>query len=224
MIFCKNTSVFTKIKYLSFSFLLIFGGAFFTALLTYILEVNDLIQHYKNLAVPSLQKSYGVYAVYIITVLIAPIIEELAFRTLLVFSKLNLTVSAALLSYLLISLFVGGGYLLNIATVYKVSGGLLTALLISAALNKDTIYIKVKSMWEDYYPFIFYTSAVGFAYLHLPNFGEIDLEKLLFSPIIVLPFFVYAIIFGFVRVRFGLKWAIILHIILNSFARVIKTI
>ncbi|RDV11862.1 CPBP family intramembrane metalloprotease [Pontibacter diazotrophicus] len=213
-----------KIKYLCFSFLLIFAGAFFSALLSQILKVSGIMPNFRNLAVPSLLKSYNIFIVYTIIVVIAPIIEELAFRALLIFSKFNLVISSGFLFYILIASFVGNGYLFNTATYYKIAGSIVTALLVNEVLSKENIYNNIKTIWENFFPVVFYTSAAIFAYLHLFNFGTVKLEKVLFSPIIVLPFFIYAIALGFVRIKLGLLWAVLLHVMLNFFVRIIQTV
>lgn len=60
------------------------------------------------------------------------------------------------------------------------------------------------------FKFMFYTLALLFGYVHLFNY-QIDTNILLFSPILVAPQIVLGLIFGFVRVRFGLPWAMLMH-------------
>jgi len=61
----------------------------------------------------------------------------------------------------------------------------------------------------------FYTIGVIFAYVHIFNF-EITTNVLLFSPLLVAPQFFIGLIFGFIRIRFGLIWSIFLHSIYNG--------
>lgn len=61
----------------------------------------------------------------------------------------------------------------------------------------------------------FYTIGVIFAYVHIFNF-EITTNVLLFSPLLVAPQFFIGLIFGFIRIRFGLIWSILLHSIYNG--------
>jgi membrane protease YdiL (CAAX protease family) len=62
---------------------------------------------------------------------------------------------------------------------------------------------------------VFYTIGVIFAYVHIFNF-DITSNVLLFSPLLVAPQFFIGLIFGFIRVRFGLIWSIFLHSIYNG--------
>ena len=61
----------------------------------------------------------------------------------------------------------------------------------------------------------FYAIGIIFAYVHLFNF-ELTTNVILFSPLLVAPQFFIGLIFGFIRVRFGLLWSIFLHSLYNG--------
>jgi len=61
----------------------------------------------------------------------------------------------------------------------------------------------------------FYTIAIIFGYVHIFNF-EINLNVLLLSPFLIAPQFIVGLIFGYIRVRLGLIWAILLHSFYNG--------
>lgn len=61
----------------------------------------------------------------------------------------------------------------------------------------------------------FYVIGIIFAYVHIFNF-EITTNVILFSPLLVAPQFFIGLIFGFIRIRFGLIWSILLHSIYNG--------
>ena len=61
----------------------------------------------------------------------------------------------------------------------------------------------------------FYILAVLFGYMHIFNF-EITTKVLLFSPILVLPQMALGLIFGYIRVRFGLLYSMLLHMCYNG--------
>lgn len=56
----------------------------------------------------------------------------------------------------------------------------------------------------------FYSIGVLFALVHIFNF-EINKNVILFSPLLIAPQFFVGLIFGFIRIRFGLHWSIFLH-------------
>jgi hypothetical protein len=61
----------------------------------------------------------------------------------------------------------------------------------------------------------FYVIGIIFACVHIFNF-EITINVILFSPLLVAPQFFIGLIFGFIRIRFGLIWSIFLHSIYNG--------
>ncbi len=62
----------------------------------------------------------------------------------------------------------------------------------------------------------YYTLAIIFGFAHISNY-EIDTSILLFSPILIAPQLLIGLYLGFIRVRFGLLWAIALHALYNGF-------
>lgn len=60
----------------------------------------------------------------------------------------------------------------------------------------------------------FYIFTIGFALIHITNF-ELTTSILLLSPILVLPQLFVGIGLGYLRIRFGLQWSILLHCVYN---------
>jgi membrane protease YdiL (CAAX protease family) len=56
----------------------------------------------------------------------------------------------------------------------------------------------------------FYTFALLFGFIHISNF-EITTSVLLLSPLLVLPQILLGSYFGYIRVRLGLHWSMLLH-------------
>ena len=63
---------------------------------------------------------------------------------------------------------------------------------------------------RKYFKIAFYGIGFFFALVHIFNF-EINENVILFSPLLVAPQFFLGLIFGFIRIRFGLIWSIFLH-------------
>lgn len=208
----------SKISYLRSSFLLIFIGSFVAVFINLLLVQTGVMPKFRNTADASILAHYNLISFYIIAVLAAPVIEELAFRTLLVFSKVNLTVSSGFLFYTLASSIVGYRYsLAHAEAYYNMAGSCVFAAVVWTSLNNSTFFYKLKLLWDEHFSVIFYASAALFAYLHLFNFDEITFDKIAFSPFILLQFFVCAVVFGYARIRLGLGWSIVLHTMLNTF-------
>lgn len=67
---------------------------------------------------------------------------------------------------------------------------------------------------KPYFKTVFWLLTLIFGFYHITNF-EITTTVLLLSPLLVLPQIIVGAILGFVRVRFGLLWAIGLHAVYN---------
>ncbi|MBD1398928.1 CPBP family intramembrane metalloprotease [Pontibacter sp. JH31] len=220
-----NTCFYSKIRYTKYSFFLILLSSFLAALVTVLMEKSGVMPRFQNFADSSVINKYGIIGFYIISIIGAPVIEELAFRTLLVFSKINLTISSGFLFYTLACSFTGFRYSLSHPIAYyNILGSCFCATLMWYYLSNKENYSKLNYLWKSHFPIVFYSSVLLFAYLHLFNFGEITIIKIIFSPFIVLQFFICAIIFGHARIKLGLHWAIILHMMLNGFVTLIQSL
>ncbi len=65
-----------------------------------------------------------------------------------------------------------------------------------------------------YFNYIFYSFTPVFGFYHLFNF-QVTIAVLVFSPILVAPQIAVGAILGYLRVQFGLPWAILLHACYN---------
>lgn len=207
-----------KLKYLNVSFIFLFLGAFVSVFILHFLEYNGFISEYKNLAGTSLFQNHDIFTAYIIIIFVAPLIEELAFRSYLKFSKINLAISSAFISYFTLTYLSNSSiYVVNNNTYYKIMVSLVICFCIYYLLHKQRIFFRANNFWEKNYSLIFYASAIFFGYLHLYNYGAVNLTMLLVSPILMLQFIVAGFMFGYVRIKLGLIWSISLHIMLNAF-------
>ncbi len=66
-----------------------------------------------------------------------------------------------------------------------------------------------------YFPWIFYASAIIFGAVHLSNF-DLNEQLLWLSPLLILPQISAGIFMGFIRVKLGLFWSILLHGAFNT--------
>lgn len=159
----------------------------------------------------------------IIILLIYPVFEEFSFRLFL--TKYNRKYSALSLSliigYIIYSLahkylwYFEHSFINNIIRYLYVICLSIPFIFIYLILSKRVEKnVKIKTLWDANFPVIFYCIAFLFAVLHIP-FLNLDSNNYLFLPIILLPYFVYGVILGYVRIKLGILYSIILHIVLN---------
>ncbi len=67
---------------------------------------------------------------------------------------------------------------------------------------------------SPYFGVVFYLFTLVFGFYHITNF-EINTQTFLLSPLLVAPQLSVGLFLGFIRVRFGLLWAMALHGLYN---------
>ena len=68
----------------------------------------------------------------------------------------------------------------------------------------------------EVFVYAFYVFAIAFGLVHITNF-EMTTMVLILAPILVVPQLFAGFALGFLRVRFGLRWAVLLHCVYNIF-------
>lgn len=140
--------------------------------------------------------------------LLAPIYEEILFRSLFRFNRVNIT-----LFIVILILFVAYAIVKEAPVSFMVSSIILVAIIsIITILPIETIsrYI-VKNIKN-----IFYLTSILFGLFHTMNFtGNIWLI-ITFSIFLCGPQIVAGLILGYIRLKYGLVYAIIFHMLINS--------
>lgn len=150
------------------------------------------------------------FTLFLLTCLIIPLIEEIAFRLPLRYSKINLSLSVAVLFFYTINYFftlkdhfdIENYFFLRIAV--SILGGIICYLFCVKYSNSFVEFYK-----NDFNK-IFYFYSVLFAVMHISNY-EFTLDTLLLTPIIILPKILSSFVGGFVRVKYGFLYCLFLH-------------
>ncbi len=82
------------------------------------------------------------------------------------------------------------------------------------AERKQLRRANLRGWWDRNYRWIFYLSALLFAYVHISNF-KINATILLLSPLLVAAQFWMGSLSGYLRTRYGFVWSLLLHGIHN---------
>lgn len=80
--------------------------------------------------------------------------------------------------------------------------------------SKEVDLERIRILVKKYFPHLFYTVAVYFAFVHFFNF-ETTGNQWLFTPIMVFPQFLMALFVGYTRLRYGFLSAVVIHMINN---------
>jgi len=138
--------------------------------------------------------------------LLAPIIEEVFFRLIYIFTRRNLII-------LIVTT-------LGLLMFYIIKKNLISIILFSSL---TLIYLigffyfqKYKDFFICHFKFWFYFIAVIFAILHIFNFFGITISNIIFAPLFVIPQLILGIILGYIRVTYGFIYTVFFHMVINS--------
>lgn len=153
------------------------------------------------------------------SILLVPLLEETAFRLFLTRFKINyFIISVSVISGSLILYFIGTllwrpeSYLLfSLSTYFYVL--IISGILGFALWLLRNYIVEIKKFWDKNIGLIFYSSAILFGLFHFMSIN-VNKDNLIFAPIILLPFIVYGLSFGYIRIRLGFIYSIILHFII----------
>lgn len=74
---------------------------------------------------------------------------------------------------------------------------------------------RAKIFWFKHFRIFFYISALLFALMHLTNFSNTNILFYILAPLIVLPQFIGGITLGYIRLKLGFFWGVLLHGLYN---------
>jgi len=163
----------------------------------------------------------------------APILEELIFRFPLRFRRGSLFIVlmiVTLLSYFVASTFMSpnhdllpaeslasfkeSGFLPNVSAIFVAllvfTLGLFLIFLMS--ISNRTLE-RTGALIDRIFPYIFYSSAMIFGYVHFSNFSG-DMQWY-WIPLLIIPQFMMGLVMGYARLRFGMYSNIMLHAVNN---------
>ena len=158
-------------------------------------------------------QSFSKFEILLLTSVYAPILEELAFRLPLKFSKWNLTLGSTAISLTFC----------RVLAELKYEYSLILSIGIGIAVYLTSNERTVKSLskfWSKNRLLIFYTSLLIFSFLHLKNY-KLTIELLIFSPIFILPRVLGGLVFSYIRLNSGIILAILFHSFNNGFLRIV---
>jgi hypothetical protein len=140
-------------------------------------------------------------------VLVVPPIEEVVFRLWLRVNR------SALFAVAFLVLFVG----VLLLPVSNLGAVLLIALsvliLVATLMGYDA---DIEQVVAHHFGFFFYASAVLFALTHITNYTPLNPQTLLFAPLLVMPQFIVGTMLGYIRVRYGIGYSILFHVVVNA--------
>lgn len=138
---------------------------------------------------------------------LGPLMEEITFRMQLRYLWTNL-IFLAFICGALLSTWTGTQW------AYLVSPPVFVLLYVLYRFNLAGSISRKHQFRKKYFPFYFHFTAISFAYFHWGNFSS-EAALLPFGLIYTLPQLACGLLFGYVRMRYGLLYSIVLHCCYN---------
>lgn len=153
---------------------------------------------------------------FLAAVFLAPLVEEVLFRAGLRCPVFSLGVTPVVTTIFLIS---SGQGLLISAIFFAI-----VILLVSAhwSLFFGVLHTQFEELHSQKFRMVFWANCLYFACAHLNNFKLSGWNVMLFW-LVIAPQFVFAIVFSYLRLRNGVKCAILSHMTINLVALVAAT-
>jgi len=179
--------------------------AFISLLYSLLLKFN-WIKEYEDV---DLIKTYGLQTTLFIACVFAPVVEEMIFRFHLRRRNLNIYFIFSSVSVIIASCFSDELVKWSIYLVFFIS-----AIIFHVGLSKKSVG-RSQRLWMKYYSLIFYATSLLFGLVHLSNFEGLTVSDPFF--IIYISSQIFAGLgFGYVRIKYGIGYSMLLHSCCNG--------
>lgn len=151
--------------------------------------------------------------------LYAPIVEELQCRLWLKYSRINFATFSGIWAFYFFRRVIVGFGLFGERDNTSLAIGLsliVMATVYSYLHENNAVNNRLERFWQKYYKVIFYVSVIGFGFLHTTNF-DLRFSTMMLIPIITLPQTSLGFMLGYVRLKYGFLYGILLHSAFNFF-------
>jgi len=184
------------------------------------LEIISQIPMRTDLILNNIQTNYINYKPYFIlsTIFIVPLLEEISYRLFLTKFRVNyFIISVSIILGMFIKYFLGNIFWIPKSYLFMSLIGVIYILIISALIGCILYFfrnkiIRIEEFWNKNTGLIIYSVSILFALGHIINL-KFENRDLFFLPLILLPFLVYGLSFGYLRARLGIMYSIALHFI-----------
>lgn len=154
-------------------------------------------------------QNYSKWILFVEAVIIGPIIEELVFRLGLVNKRINFQISFILVFFFCI--YDSLAKLGNVGISFGISILILSIILIF--LHKMKL---IERIYSYNICILYFASIIIFGFIHTTNYENATIWVYLISPILVLPQLIGGVTLLFLRVKYGLIYAIASHMMYNG--------
>ncbi|MEW7280691.1 CPBP family intramembrane glutamic endopeptidase [Aquimarina sp. 2201CG1-2-11] len=176
-----------------------------------VLSSMGLEEVFENHEIVKMLTQFPIWVTLFLAIIIVPIIEELVFRFPLKYRQWIFNILIPVYIICIGCFFIDFNSPTNSITAV---GFMLISLIVFGVYNRR-ITASIARIWNQKFKLVFYSTALLFALVHLTNY-QLSLTVILVVPILILPQFIGGILIGYIRLRSGFIWGILLHALNNA--------
>lgn len=210
--------------------LLLFLSLFVVRVVSIVVEVTGfrpLVLYFTGHELARQQADISTAGLLLGALVMAPLLEEMAYRWGMRFSPLRTSVSLGLIVFYWLPY--GGTYSTSLLRVLDKPGfyimvgmALVSGLTSYALLSIPFLSQQIRQKWNLNFGWVFYTSALLFGLMHIFNVRDLSPTVVSLAPIITFQQTVLGLFNGYVRVRYGFGQAVVQHALFNVLPVVIQ--
>ena len=181
--------------------------------------LSVLIKHFFSIEISKnwndgMKKIVKVHNPILVMTVIGPITEEILFRLWLSFKRSHLIISLTVICLVLI-------IKLNHASLYNINlSKALFYSLVLAVIGGMALFLILKlcrfgNFKNKYFHVFYWCSCIGFGLIHILNFAPLKPAIFWAYPFFILPQLVAGSFLGYLRVKNGFFWALLMHSLIN---------
>lgn len=204
----KNRTKSTKQKIYDTIGLLILKMLFMIPVVLFFAVVYDP----ENIQKGNMSERFTPIVLLLVGVVILPFLEEALFRLSLIFKPIYLALASSVFFYYILTKLVFYTKISSVDESFFIRVAVSTSLgiVLYFIFNIKSIKNELIIFWSNNFRGIYYIACLVFAWLHYSKY-ELNWTNTLLLPILTLPQLMSAIIYGYIRVSFGFRYPLLLH-------------
>ncbi|MDQ3099261.1 MAG: CPBP family glutamic-type intramembrane protease [bacterium] len=167
-------------------------------------------------AVNELAMNGEFWEVLFLGVVLAPLIEEITFRLPLRYHRAYLLLSSFMVIRIIVVFFLRQSFP-NLAQTSLMAGVIPLVLTTGVyfLLRLERVEKRVINFYTNRFPLLFYTATILFGLMHITNYSNVQ-NIVLIVLLLCIPQLIVGSILGFIRIRYGFAYALLMHAIYNG--------
>lgn len=204
----KNRTKSTKQKIYDTIGLLILKMLFLIPVVLFFAVVYDP----ENIQKGNMSERFTPMILLLVGVVILPFLEEALFRLSLKFKPIYLALTSSVFCYYILTklVFHSKFSLVDESFLMRIVISISLGLFFYPIINIKSFKKSLSKFWTQHFRSIYYISCLVFAWMHYSKY-ELNWTNILLLPILTLPQLMSALIYGYIRVSYGFRYPLLLH-------------